>query len=147
MFGFFKKKKIANPISDIFRDLSVNQKMSVLNMLVTIAFCETSKVSHKNEIQILRIYEETLDLRGAKHASYLDEHGTSRIIKDLQTISQSKKQFLVVVAGEMIHCDGAPSENKTRIAAAFLENIGIPLEEFVEIIEKAEALKDKFLHN
>lgn len=144
MFNLFNKKKEENPISDMFSDLSTNQKMSVINLLLSIGVCDGDQGNEDNEIKYLNTYVKILDIRSDKSMAYLDSHGQERIIEDLKSISKSQKEFLVLAAWEMITCDGRPNETELEVAGAFFEKIGISDEEFVATIEKTQALMKHF---
>ena len=56
MFNLFNKKKEENPISDMFSDLTTNQKMSVMNLLLTIGVCDGEQGNQDKELQYLNTY-------------------------------------------------------------------------------------------
>lgn len=76
--------------------------------------------------------------------AYLESYGHERIIDDLNSISKSQKEFLVVAAWEMITCDGRPNETELQVAGAIFEKLGISDEEFVATIQKTQALMKHF---
>jgi uncharacterized tellurite resistance protein B-like protein len=144
MFNIFHRKKDENLISDVFKDLSVNQKMSVMNLLITISICDGDQGDQDKELQFLNTYIGILNVRQDKCMPYMNEYGHARMISDLKTISQEQKEFLVVAAWEMVICDGRPNETEMQVTANLFKQIGISEEKFVEIIEKTRALAQKF---
>ena len=141
MFSLFNKKKEENPISNLFNDLSINQKMSIMNLLLTIGICDGEQGNQEKELQYLNSYVRIFDVHQAKCMSYLETYGHSRIISDLKTISQSQKEFLVFAAWEMITCDGLPNVTELEVTGNFLKQIGIPEEKFIEKIKKEALMK------
>jgi uncharacterized tellurite resistance protein B-like protein len=144
MFNLFNKKKDKNPISEVFHDLTLNQKMSVMNLLLTIGVCDGEQGNQNKELQYLNTYVKILDVRQDRCMSYLETYGHERIISDLKTISQSQKEFLVVAAWEMITCDGRPNETELHVAGNIFDQMGISEEKFVETIQKTQALMKYF---
>lgn len=144
MFNLFNKKKEENPISDMFSDLTTNQKMSVMNLLLTIGVCDGEQGNQDKELQYLNTYVKILDVRSDRSMAYLESYGHERIIDDLKTLSKNQKEFLVVAAWEMITCDGRPNETELQVAGAIFEQIGITEEQFVATIEKTQALMKHF---
>lgn len=142
MFNLFNKNK--NPISDMFSDLSENKKMSVMNFLLTIGVCDGEQGNQEKELQYLNSYVKILGVRQDQCMPYLEAYGHSRIISDLNTITQSQKEFLVVAAWEMIICDGRPNETELEVAANLFEQIGVSEDKFIETIEKTNLLMKKF---
>jgi len=146
MFNLFNKKKEENPISEVFHDLTLNQKMSVMNLLLTIGVCDGEQGNQNKELQYLNSYVRILGVRQDQCMPYLQTYGHERIISDLKTISQSQKEFLVVAAWEMITCDGRPNETELQVAGNLFEQIGISEEKFVETIQKTQALMKHFFN-
>ncbi len=144
MFNLFKKKTENNPISELFIGLTLNQKMSVMNLLLTIGVCDGNEGNQEKEMEYLNTYVKILGVRSDNCMTYLQLEGHQRLISDLRTISQSQKEFLVVAAWEMITCDGRPNETELQVAGNIFEQIGISEQLFVETIEKTHALMKKF---
>jgi uncharacterized tellurite resistance protein B-like protein len=140
MFNLFNKKEEENPISDMFIDLSTNQKMSVINLLLTIGVCDDGQGDEDKELQYLNTFCRTIDIRGDKSNAYLESFGHERIVDDLKTMTEKQKEFLVLLAWDMIICDGRPNETELQLTNAIFEKIGISDKQFVATIEKAQAL-------
>ena len=145
MFNFFKKQKEENPISDIFKDLNTNQKMSIANLLLTIGVCDGNQGNEEKEIQYLNSYVKILDIRSDRSMTYLKTHGHERTIEDLKPLSKSQKEFLVVAAWEMIICDARPNETELQVAINIFGELGISEDEFIGTVEKTQALIKRFM--
>ena len=144
MFNFFKKKPENNPISEIFSDLTTNQKMSVINLLLNIGVCDGEQGNQDMELQFLNNYVKILGVRSDSSMAYLENHGHEQIIEDLKSISKSQKEFLVVAAWEMITCDGRPNETELEFAGTIFNKIGVTDDQLVATIKKTTALMNHF---
>jgi uncharacterized tellurite resistance protein B-like protein len=144
MVNFFNKKQEENPISVMLSDLSENQKMSVVNLLLTIGVCDGDQGNQEKEIQFLNTYVSILDVRQDKCTPYLEAYGYTRIISDLKTISQRQKEFLIVSVWDMIICDGRPNDTELRVASDLFEQFGVPEDLFYDTIQKTQALMKHF---
>lgn len=147
MFNFFKKEKETNPISMILNDLTLNQKKSVINLLLTIGVCDPDQSNPDLEIQYLNSYIDILDVRQDMCMQYLQEYGQSRIINDLKTISKNQKEFLVAASWDMIICDGQPNEIELQVTIDIFEQIGITEDNYIGIIQKTQAIAKQFSNN
>lgn len=143
MFNLFKKKE-ENPISQVFNDLTINQKMSVMNLLITVGVCDGEQGNVDKEMKYLNTYVEILDVRSDRSLAYLKSEGHQRMINDLKLLSESQKEFLVVAAFEMIICDGRPNETELTITGKIFEQFGIDEDKFIATIEKTQALMEHF---
>jgi hypothetical protein len=143
MFNLFNKKKKENPISDVFNDLTTNQKMSVINLLVAISVCDPQEDFNKKECDYINRYLEYFGLTQKKCNDYL-ELGQQNILKDLQNISQFQKEFLIVSVYEMINSNGTPKEIKFYIASRIFTDLGISEDKFKATISKAQSLLNHF---
>jgi uncharacterized tellurite resistance protein B-like protein len=144
MFNLFNKQKQENPISDVFSSLTSNQKMSVMNLLLTIGVCDGEQGDANREMQYLNTYVNILGVRSDKCMAYLQSMGHERIISDLKTISRDQKEILVVAAWEMIMCDGRANETELTVAVKIFEQLGISEDQFIETIEKTQALMNHY---
>jgi len=142
MFNLFKRKD-DNPITNVFFDLSVNQKMSIINLLQIISFCDDD--IDPREIKFLNTYIRLLGVRADNCLAYLKSEGYDIMFNDLRRLSESQKEFLVVVAWDMIKCDGRTNETEIESTMKFFIKIGINDDKFAAIIEKTEAILKRFL--
>lgn len=146
MFNFFNKKKV-NPISEIFNDLTTNQKMSIINLLLLIGVSDGKQGNPDEELRFLNIYRKFLNVRGDQCRNYLDSNGHKKIYEDLFSLSRTQKEFLIVASWEMIISDGMPNNTELDVASSLLERFGVPRSEFISTIENAQALSKQFLGN
>ena len=140
MFNLFKNKKENNPISEIFSDLTTNQKMSIFNLLTTIASCDGDEGDFDIELKYLNVYVNILSVNGSRCTRYLESGGLITIINDLKNINRNQKEFLVVSAWEIIICDGRPNEKELDALGQLFNALGINENEIAEIVAKNQAL-------
>jgi len=144
MFNLFNKKKEENPISDAFIGLTLNQKMSIVNLLLTIGVSDGEQGNSEKELRYLNTYVNILNVRSDKSMQYLSAFGHQRIVDDLKNISSDQKDILIVAAWEMITCDGNPNEMELQVTTNLFEQIGVNEDRFIETIKKTQALMNHF---
>ena len=138
------KKELENLISKVFSDLTLNQKMSIMNLLMTVGVCDGEQGNPDKELRYLNTYVDILDVRSDRSMAYLKLEGHQKMINDLKLLSESQKKFLVVAAFEMIICDGRPNETELTATGKIFEQIGIDKNKFVATIEETQALHKHF---
>lgn len=141
MFNFFKKKQ-TSPISKIYSTLSINQKMSILNLLLTIGSCDPDESDAQKEMQFLNNYIDILGVNANKCTNYLENYGHDRIIEDLASLTKNQKELLIIAAWEMIICDGSPNETELNVTSTIFEKLGVSYDELIAIVEKSQAFKN-----
>lgn len=145
MFGLFKKKQQTNhPVAEAFGDLTNNQKMSIMNLLMTVAICDGDQGNQDVEMQFLNTYVDILNVNSSKCMKYRDETGQEQMLADLKLLSYKQKELLTIASYEMINCDGRPNETELNVTAALFEHIGVSDAEYVATIEKSQALLNHF---
>jgi uncharacterized tellurite resistance protein B-like protein len=138
-----KKPQEEHPITSIFSNLSQNQKMSVVNLLATIAF-SNGEDGIQEKVKILNEYLALLGVRGDKANEYLRKIGHDGMIDDLVTLNENQKRLLVVSAHDIIKCSKQPGQNEIEVTGELFELLGIDQHEFVYICQKSEALMKHF---
>lgn len=131
-------------ISRILNSLNQNQKMSVLNLLTSIAFADDDGPNPDREIQELNFYVETLNLHQGKCLAYFDVSGYEGIIGDLKTLPENVKLLLVSCAWDLIICDDSPNEKELERTIHLFDAIGVPEDVFLKTLQKAYAITGKF---
>jgi uncharacterized tellurite resistance protein B-like protein len=146
MFNLFNKKE-ANSISEVFNELTTNQKMSINNLLTTIAVCDGKEGDLNKEMQYLNTYIGILGVRNNRCIAYLKSEGPQKMINDLKSISQKQKEVLVIAAWELIICDGRPNETESQVTIRLFEQIGISEEQFMATIKKTQTIYNETIYN
>lgn len=140
MFNLFKYQQGNNPISSIFKDLTINQRMSIMNLLSSIAFCDGLNENQDKVMDYLNTYFRILNVRYDNCMQYHKTSGFLKIFEDLRNISKEQKEFLVIIAWELMICDGRPGETEIQVTVNIFEKIGISQDNFMEIIKKTQAI-------
>lgn len=139
MFSFRKKPREDHPITVMFSDTSINQRMSVINLLAIISFANGEDQSQA-KLKILNSYIGFLIVRGDKCDEYLQRSGIEKMLSDVNALSKNQKEFLVLSAHDIINCSRYPSEKEIITAGQLFEQIGIDENQFVYICDKANAI-------
>jgi uncharacterized tellurite resistance protein B-like protein len=144
MFNFRKKpQEEQHPISSLFSDLSQNQRMSVINILATVAFAN-GEDGIQQKVKILNSFLGYLGVRGDKCDDYLKKTEIEGMLSDLNTLSKNQKEFLVISAQDIIMCSRQASEKEIVLTAQMFEELGIDEHQFIAICQKARALMKHF---
>jgi len=136
MFNLFKKKE-KNPIKNEWSDLTINQKMSILNLLFVISIGDNGLDDSSKRISFLNTYIGLLGVSRDRCQAYFETQGYEIMIKDLNQLSQTHKEFLIVAAYEMITRSGKVKDNEINMTGNIFERIGIDSDKFFATIEKA----------
>lgn len=67
------------------------------------------------------------------------------MIKTLNTLTQSQKEWYVITLQGMVGADGKVEEVELSFALGICEDIGISEDKYIEIVEKAHLLMEKFM--
>jgi len=129
-----------NPIKKMFSESTINQKMSALNLLFTIALSDAEYGDSEKKINYLNSYVRPLGLNASKSQDYLKEYGHDRMITDLNLLSQTQKEFLVAASYELMICDGRPNQDALKVTLMFFKLIGIDDLKYTSVVENGYAL-------
>lgn len=141
MFNLFNKKN-DHPVTSLFSNCTVNQKMSLINFLLTIISCDTEKINKytAKRIELLNTNRRVLEVDKDKCMTYLESHGIARTLSDLRSISENQKEYLIVAGYNILTCDGSASENEADITLRMFDDIGVSDIHFEKTIKKTQAL-------
>ncbi|BBE17853.1 hypothetical protein AQPE_2012 [Aquipluma nitroreducens] len=143
MFKLFKKKE-PNPISNEWSNLTINQRMSVLNLIFSISIGDNGLEDSNKRVSILNTYIGLLGVRSDQCMAYFTSEGYTKMVSDLIPLSQKQKEFLIIAAYEMITRNGKAKDTELIMTGNIFEQIGIDAERFMATIEKAVALTNYF---
>lgn len=135
MFNF-KKKKVEDYDSSIFENLSINQKMSLLNMLFLIARCDGEIGDNPNEMRFLNSYHTLFKINLKDSQEYMNLGGINRLISDLNPLTRKQKEYLLTTTFDLIRCDGNSNDTEISTMLNIFVKIGISEDECFEIIQK-----------
>lgn len=144
MFRFFRNDEGVNPIAALLGNLSENQKMSIVNLLLAVAVSDEGSGDEDKEMDFLNNYVNILGVRSAHCMDYLQKYGQDRIGFDLRNLNHQIKEFLVVATWDLINCDGRANDVELSMALTIFESMGIDENDFVSVIEKSQNVLGKF---
>ena len=139
MFKLFKKKEQIS-ITNEWSDLTMKQKMSVLNLLFIISIGDNGSEDGNKRLSILNAYIGLLGVRRNNCMAYFESDGYTMMIRDLNSLSQKHKDFLIIAAYEMMTRNGKAKENEISMTSNIFEQLGIDMEKFMATVEKAITL-------
>ena len=115
-----------NSISEIFLDLTTNQRKSFINLLILTAQSdEIDDDMNEKEKKFIANYVEILGVNIAICMNYFNSGGAAGIIDDLKTLSLIQKDCLLNIIIKLIICDNNPTELEMRGAYATLSLLDI----------------------
>lgn len=121
----FKKKLLFINISSAFKNLLPAQKMSIINLLVTIADCDKKQKSQETEVDMLNTFIQMLSITRSNCTDYFITGGEQKIIDDLELLSSYQKELLLFAVLELIICDGDANETEVNTTFQLFDHIRI----------------------
>lgn len=146
MFNFFKKKQ-SDSSKDNFGNFQNNfndeQKASILASLFIVANSDGHLDS--KEMNLIDLTGKVLGVQsGDPILTKVISAGENEIIRILNTLNKSQKEWYIITLHSMIYADGKIEDIEVGYALNFAENIGISEDEYIKIIEKAEYILKQF---
>lgn len=133
-----------NPIKEAYADITDEQKMSIINFLLAVATSDGDLGDIKKELKFINQYVDWFRISSERCTQYLNTNGTKQTIEDINELSHSQKELLVVAVMELVACDGRPNSKEINATTMLLKKIGIDEDEFERIIETAVAFRKYF---
>jgi len=133
-------KKEENFDLEIFRTLSQNQKISIINLLFLIARCDGEVSNQPNENKFICSFLSAFKINFNNCMKYFDLGGIKSMIADLISLSRQQKEYLLLTSYDLMLCDGKVNETEINITIHFFEQLGISEDECFEIIQKTVLL-------
>lgn len=124
-----------NPVLEIYNSFTLYQKMSLMNLLITIVEYDGDQGNHKKEQEYLNEINKYLNVKIDECMAYLQIFGFKRMEEDLKTLTEIQKFYLLLDVKDMVNCDSNPSVIKLQRIDAQLDRIGITNED-IEKFEK-----------
>ena len=131
----------------MFEGFTTNQKMSVVNLLLAIGYCDGENSNQDKEIECINTFIRILGVRYDSSKSYFDNYGLEKTISDLRLLSKNQKKFLIGCAWDMIVCDGKPNETELEVTKSLFEKIGVSNEVFFGTIKMSLDLMQQLKNN
>ena len=134
------------PFAEIFRGTTMGQRMSIINFLLFTAGCDAAKDNSKQETELVSKYARILKVEGSKSKSYFGIGKWPCLITDIQTLSQTQKEFFILMVFEMVNCDGQMNDKEERFLNKYFERVGFSETMVLNTITKAQAItRDLFI--
>lgn len=115
-----------------------------MNLLLLLAASDQPYGDDEKELRYLNSYSDMFNIPASRSMPYFKTYGTERIIEDLKILTISQREFLIIVAWEMINCDGKPNQQEIQATATLFEQMGISEETFMSTVQKTSALMAHF---
>ena len=140
------KMEEVNPILLAFSDLTNNQKMSVMNLLITIASYDKEQGFQDKKLQYLSNYIYKLGISLDNCRAYFLSNEQIKTINDLKLLSQVQKKFLLIAVLELIIRYGKVNETAAKVTSNIFKMIGIDFEIFINTIDKMATGNPETMH-
>jgi uncharacterized tellurite resistance protein B-like protein len=142
--GLFSPKRNENPIYQIYKDLTTNQKMSLINFLTSIAAVDGKQGNFEQELNYIASYCETLNVKFDRSREYFLRGKREQIIYDLNSMNKDQKELLINIAFGVVTCDGPPNQQELDMIVTMFDLIGIDEDKIIENMEKTAAIRKLF---
>jgi hypothetical protein len=117
-------------------DLTINQKLAVINFMSVIAVSDTKKGDSPIRKAYISFYYKEFGITGDQFLAYISIGGREQTIEDLKSLTKSNMQDLVYMTTEMFICDNKNASDEELIALSnWLTDIGMTIEEWNDYLE------------
>jgi len=133
-----KKKEIEDYDFNSYgiENLTINQKLAVINFLSVIAVSDPKKGDSPIRKAYISFYYKEFGLTGDQYLAYISIGGREQTIEDLKTLTKSNIQDLVYMTTEMFICDNKNASDDELISLShWLDDIGMTIEEWNDYLE------------
>jgi len=117
-------------------DLTINQKLAVINFMSVIAVSDAKKGDSPIRKAYISFYYKEFGVTGDQYLAYISIGGREQTIEDLKSLTKSNMQDLVYMTTEMFICDDKNASDEELIALSnWLTDIGMTIEEWNDYLE------------
>src|ERR1035437_3098977 len=117
-------------------DLTINQKLAVINFMSVIAVSDTKKGDSPIRKAYISFYYKEFGITGDQFLAYISIGGREQTIEDLKSLTKSNMQDLVYMTTEMFICDNKNASDEELISLSnWLTDIGMTIEEWNDYLE------------
>lgn len=136
MINPFRQLPVDSTIADLLVGITGKQRVAIINLVLGVASCDHP--ANEDELALLQTYQELLNVPRVRSALIqLDTSGISGMVTELNRLSKNQKELVVLLINHMICVDEPANEAEFSLATYFFEAIGIPVELYVDLVEKA----------
>jgi uncharacterized tellurite resistance protein B-like protein len=147
MFGIFKKREsysTSNPLAGFGSEFTQEQKAAIIASLYVIA--QSDGHLHQKEMLQINQVASILNVNINDPAfARLAPCGKDVMIRVLNTLTQYQKEWFAVTLNGLVAADGKIDKIELNIAVGICGEIGISEDKYVEIVQKAHLLMEKFM--
>ena len=117
-------------------DLTINQKLAVINFMSVIAVSDKKKGDSPIRKAYISFYYKEFGITGDQYLAYISIGGREQTIEDLKSLTKSNIQDLVYMTTEMFICDNKNASDDELIALSnWLTDIGMTIEGWNDYLE------------
>jgi len=119
-----------------FEDLTINQRLAIINFMSVIAVSDIKKRDSNIRKAYISFYYKEFGITGDQFLAYISIGGREQTIEDLKSLTKSNIQDLVYTTTEMFICDNKNASDEELIALShWLDDIGMTIEEWNDYLE------------
>ena len=122
-----------------FNDLSINQKLAIINFFSVIAASNNIKLSKIESAFISQYYKE-FGVTGDQYLAYVSIGGRMQTVADIKSLSKENMLDLVYTTTELCICDGELDENEFSALVSWLDDIGMTIEEWNDLLTNTNGI-------
>jgi len=137
-----QNKKLVGSLSELFKELTTQQRYSVLNFLHLVCNIEGNEHKATGMLVAMNFYVDVLGVKAKDAMSYFETNGVPKIVADLGKLNVQLKEILVLMAHDFITMGAPPTTNELQFMGEFFSQIGISNEHYISVIKKNELIKE-----
>ena len=119
------------------------QKAAIIGALILVA--KSDGHAHPNEIKQIEESAHMLDIDFDDPIFMaLASKGNDEIVRILNTLDKNQKEWFIVSLHSLVAADGKIPDSELNYALGIAEEIGIDEEQYILIIQKTQALMNRF---
>ena len=117
-------------------NLTINQKLAVINFMSVIAVSDPKKRDSPIRKAYISFYYKEFGITGDQYLAYISIGGREQTIEDLKSLTKGNMQDLVYMTTEMFICDNLNASDEELISLSnWLTDIGMTIEEWNDYLE------------
>lgn len=131
-----------NPLKEELQTFSLNQKFSLVNLLMIIGHSDMPNGNPDKEVIHLNNMIRLIGVRADDSRTYFANNGKGIMAEELDTLNGSQKDTVLLMVWDMITCDGRANELEVVAMAEWLGYLGLSEKYIVEKLNKTAAIMD-----
>ncbi len=127
-------------VENAFSTSSINQKLSVINLLIGVTGCDSAQNS--DELNCINKYVKILNVTSGQCMQRLQQFGMQGVIDDLKGLTSYQKEILFRICLEAAYVDEDANRTEQFFMEQNLMNIGLSVAEQKQILRNVAATGD-----